>query len=121
MEYILPIGIFIVFGIVFGVLLTVISKVFAVKVDERAQKITETLPGANCGACGYAGCADYADAIVNKGAWVLQLPQQNGKFRWFTATALAKQPSRNLHLMAFKPVLLRSDSTAAREAVCMDV
>lgn len=38
MEYILPIGIFIVFGIVFGVLLTVISKVFAVKVDERAQK-----------------------------------------------------------------------------------
>ena len=68
MEYILPIGIFIVFGIVFGVLLTVISKVFAVKVDERAQKITETLPGANCGACGYAGCADYADAIVNKGA-----------------------------------------------------
>ena len=67
MEYILPIGIFIVFGIVFGVLLTVISKVFAVKVDERAQKITETLPGANCGACGYAGCADYADAIVNKG------------------------------------------------------
>ena len=45
MEYILPIGIFIVFGIVFGVLLTVISKVFAVKVDERAQKITETLPG----------------------------------------------------------------------------
>ncbi|MFR4418709.1 MAG: (Fe-S)-binding protein [Ruminococcus sp.] len=58
MEYILPIGIFIVFGIVFGVLLTVISKVFAVKVDERAQKITETLPGANCGACGYAGCAD---------------------------------------------------------------
>ena len=61
MEYILPIGIFIVFGIVFGVLLTVISKVFAVKVDERAQKITETLPGANCGACGYAGCADYAE------------------------------------------------------------
>ena len=55
MEYILPIGIFIVFGIVFGVLLTVISKVFAVKVDERAQKITETLPGANCGACPVGG------------------------------------------------------------------
>ena len=133
MEYILPIGIFIVFGIVFGVLLTVISKVFAVKVDERAQKITETLPGANCGACGYAGCADYADAIVNKGvpmklllpksakSWALRLPQQNGKFRWFTATALVKQPNRNLHLMAFRPVPLRSDSMAVREAVCMDV
>ena len=55
-------------GIVFGVLLVVISKVFAVETDERAVKITEALPGANCGACGYAGCADYADAIVNKGA-----------------------------------------------------
>ena len=140
MEYILPIGIFIVFGIVFGVLLTVISKVFAVKVDERAQKITETLPGANCGACGYAGCADYADAIVNKGAPMnaclpggaaaaskigeimgVAVTAAERKIPGFTATALAKQPSRNLHLMAFKPVLLRSDSTAVREAVCMDV
>lgn len=68
MEYILPILLFLVFGVVFGVLLTVISKVFAVKVDERTQHITEILPGANCGACGYAGCADYADAIVSKGA-----------------------------------------------------
>mgnify|MGYP001240311612 CR=1 FL=1 len=64
MEFVYPILIFVVMGIVFGVLLVVISKVFAVETDERA----EALPGANCGACGYAGCADYADAIVNKGA-----------------------------------------------------
>ena len=68
MEFVYPILIFVVMGIVFGVLLVVISKVFAVETDERAVKITEALPGANCGACGYAGCADYADAIVNKGA-----------------------------------------------------
>lgn len=68
MEYIYPILIFIAMGILFGVLLVIVSKVFAVKVDERAAEITEKLPGANCGACGYAGCADYADAIVNKGA-----------------------------------------------------
>lgn len=68
MEFLYPILIFVVMGIVFGVLLVVISKVFAVKTDERAVQITEALPGANCGACGYAGCADYADAIVNKGA-----------------------------------------------------
>lgn len=37
MEYILPILLFLVFGVVFGVLLTVISKVFAVKVDERTR------------------------------------------------------------------------------------
>lgn len=68
MEYIYPILIFIGFGLLFGILLTVISKVFAVKVDERVEKIIESLPGANCGACGFAGCSDYADAIVNKGA-----------------------------------------------------
>ncbi len=51
-------------GLVFGVLLAVAAKAFAVKVDERIPKITEALPGANCGGCGYAGCAAYAAAIV---------------------------------------------------------
>ena len=45
-------------GVLAGVLLTVASKVFYVKVDERREKINETLPQANCGACGFAGCAD---------------------------------------------------------------
>ena len=36
MEFLYPILIFVVMGIVFGVLLVVISKVFAVKTDERA-------------------------------------------------------------------------------------
>ena len=52
-------------GIVFGILLGVASKIFEVKTDERIPKITEALPGANCGGCGFAGCAAYADAIVN--------------------------------------------------------
>lgn len=41
MEFVYPILIFVVMGIVFGVLLVVISKVFAVKTDERAVQITE--------------------------------------------------------------------------------
>ncbi len=68
MRFLEPILIFAVMGIVFGVLLIVLSKVFAVKEDARAVEITEALPGANCGACGYAGCADYANAIVKDGA-----------------------------------------------------
>lgn len=68
MKFLIPVLIFLGFGLLFGVLLVVISKVFAVKVDTRVESITEALPHANCGACGYAGCADYADAIVNKGA-----------------------------------------------------
>ena len=47
-------------GVICAVMLSVASKVMAVPVDERIPKIRECLPGANCGACGYAGCADYA-------------------------------------------------------------
>ena len=35
----------------------------AVSVDERVALIREVLPGANCGACGFAGCDDYAAAL----------------------------------------------------------
>ena len=45
-------------GILAGILLTVASKVFYVKVDERIEKISVALPQANCGACGFPGCAE---------------------------------------------------------------
>ena len=55
-------------GLLFGILLAAASFVFEVDTDERAEKILEALPGANCGACGYAGCSAYAEAIVKDGA-----------------------------------------------------
>lgn len=61
----LPVLIFIGLGIVMGVLLAVASKVFAVEKNETAEKISECLPGANCGGCGYSGCAALAEAIAN--------------------------------------------------------
>ncbi len=54
-------------GLIFGLVLAIASKIFFVKVDPRVTEILEALPSANCGACGEAGCAGYADAIVNKG------------------------------------------------------
>ncbi len=51
-------------GLLFGAALAYASKKFAVEVDERVEKIIEILPAANCGACGYAGCAGYATAVV---------------------------------------------------------
>lgn len=66
MSYILPILIFALLGILAGILLTVVSKKFAVEVNENIENIIQILPNINCGACGYAGCADYAGALVNK-------------------------------------------------------
>ncbi|MBQ4353962.1 MAG: RnfABCDGE type electron transport complex subunit B [Clostridia bacterium] len=63
-EIILPIVIFIGLGIFMGVLLAAASKIFAVRKNETAEKIAECLPGANCGGCGYSGCAALAEAIA---------------------------------------------------------
>lgn len=57
-------GIAFVLAIVFSVLIIVVSKVCEVKVDERISKTADLLANANCGACGYAGCSDYAKALV---------------------------------------------------------
>ena len=43
------------------------SKRFAVYEDPRIAQVSELLPGANCGGCGFAGCGGMADALV-KGA-----------------------------------------------------
>ncbi|MDP4133976.1 MAG: RnfABCDGE type electron transport complex subunit B [Bacillota bacterium] len=52
-------------GLFFGALLAFAGIIFKVKKDERIQLIEETLPGANCGGCGFSGCGGYAEAIVS--------------------------------------------------------
>ena len=51
-------------GLIFGAILAFASFVFKIDEDERIGLITAELPGANCGACGYAGCGAYASAVV---------------------------------------------------------
>ena len=57
-----------VIGVVLGVVIGVVAKLFAVEVDERVEGVEERLPGANCGGCGFAGCADFAKAVVGERA-----------------------------------------------------
>ncbi len=53
-----------VLGIIFGIILAVAAKIFAVEKDPREEAIADALPGANCGGCGYPGCGGYAAAVV---------------------------------------------------------
>ncbi len=55
---------FAILGGVFGLILAIASKAFAVKTDPKIPEIIEVLPGANCGGCGYSGCAALAEAIA---------------------------------------------------------
>lgn len=63
MEFITPILIVGIIGLLAGVILAVASIVMAVPKDEKAEALEEILPGANCGACGYSGCSGYAAAL----------------------------------------------------------
>ena len=51
-------------GLVAGVLLALASHFFAVPENPMTKAVRECLPGANCGACGYAGCDAYAAAVA---------------------------------------------------------
>ncbi len=51
-------------GGILGAVLAYASKVFQVEVDPKIEELSEILPQANCGACGYPGCSNYAKALV---------------------------------------------------------
>ena len=55
-------------GFVCASALALAARFLAVHEDPRVEQVVELLPGANCGGCGFAGCADYAKAIVVDGA-----------------------------------------------------
>lgn len=74
MEILIAIGILGGLGLVFGLVLGAASKIFYVETDPRLDALNEALPGANCGGCGYAGCANLAEAIVNGEAAVNTCP-----------------------------------------------
>ena len=51
-------------GVVLGGVIGIFVKIFKVEKDTRAELALELLPGANCGGCGRAGCADFARALA---------------------------------------------------------
>ncbi len=55
---------FLVIGGALGVALAFAAKFFKVKEDPRIEQILDNLPSANCGGCGYAGCASFAKAVA---------------------------------------------------------
>ena len=63
-EILIGIGILGGLGLIFGLVLSAASKVFHVETDPRLDALNDCLPGANCGGCGYAGCAGYAEAVL---------------------------------------------------------
>lgn len=54
----------ILLGLAASVMLAIASRVFYVYEDPLVVAVTDALPGANCGGCGYAGCSAAAEAVA---------------------------------------------------------
>ncbi len=59
------VAILVVISLIIGIALAIAAKYLTVKEDDRIVEVTNRLPGYNCGACGYTGCAGFAAALVN--------------------------------------------------------
>lgn len=68
MEILIALLVVALIGVIAGVLLVFANKFFYVAEDKTEKEIRECLPGVNCGACGFAGCDDYAKALATGNA-----------------------------------------------------
>ena len=62
---IIALAVLTIMGAAFGAILAFAAKVFAVQKDPKEEAVLGCLPGANCGGCGFPGCAGYAAAVAS--------------------------------------------------------
>ena len=53
-------------ALAFGLLLAFAAKKLTVPTNPLIHEVDEELPKGQCGSCGFAGCAQYAEAVVNR-------------------------------------------------------
>lgn len=51
-------------GLVSAIILYFVAQKFKIYEDPRIDQVQEVLPAANCGGCGFAGCRNFAEALV---------------------------------------------------------
>jgi electron transport complex protein RnfB len=61
---ILAAGVLVVLAVAMGFVLGWANRAFHVRTDPKVEEILAALPGANCGGCGFVGCAEYAAAVA---------------------------------------------------------
>lgn len=52
-------------GLFFGLILAIANKKLAVELNPLIHEVEDVLPKGQCGACGFAGCQAYAEAVVS--------------------------------------------------------
>ncbi len=91
-------------GAIFGFGLAVAALRFAVAANPLVERIRAVLPSANCGACGFAGCQAYAEALAESPDVA---PNLCAPGRGTVATALARLTGRAAGDVVDRVVILR--------------
>lgn len=63
------VGTLVAIGATASIILYFVAQKFKVFEDPRIDEVENALPAANCGGCGYAGCRNFAEALVKNDDW----------------------------------------------------
>lgn len=91
MEIFYPILTLAGLGLFFGLGLAFASRKFCVAHDKRVDEIREKLPGSNCGACGTAGCIQFAEKLIDGSCTITSCPVSSDESKKDIARILGQQ------------------------------
>jgi electron transport complex protein RnfB len=103
-------ALFTVLGLVFGLALAATALRFQVPVNALVEAVREQLPSANCGACGFAGCQAYAEAVVERSDVG---PNLCAPGRGAVASALARLTGKEMGQVQDRIVVMRCHGVSA--------
>ncbi|OGF16076.1 MAG: hypothetical protein A2W00_10265 [Candidatus Eisenbacteria bacterium RBG_16_71_46] len=103
-------AVFTLLGLLFGFALAAAAIRFHVAVNPLVERVRSSLPSANCGACGFAGCQAYAEAVVGR---TDVAPNLCTPGRRPVATSVAELTGKQLGSVVDRIVVLRCHGTSA--------
>lgn len=103
-------AVFTLLGIFFGFTLAAVAMRFQVPSNPLVDQVRSVLPSANCGACGFAGCQAYAEAVVERSEVAVNLcaPGRAG-----VAKALGELTGKDVGSVLDRIVIMRCTGTSA--------
>jgi len=103
-------ALFSVLGLLFGFALAAAAIRFRVAVNPLVERVRHVLPSANCGACGFAGCQSYAEAVVERAD---VSPSLCAPGRQLVARSVAEMTGKDLGKVLDRVVIMRCHGTSA--------
>ncbi len=113
MDILLPILTMAALGLLFSLGLAFAYQKLKVEEDPKVVAVSESLPQANCGACGFSGCRAFAEAVVEGGAPANGCPVGGGETARQIAEILGVEAGEMIKKVA--RLHCRGDRAAAKD------